>query len=173
MEGSAWPLALMALGAGTGGVVWFYLTSPWKPGQVRSCLIHIHSVVRGTGLHTYWRCPKCGARGVYPGRPNGQPVDDQWVSSGVWWSDTARPPRLLRKEVQLPYDMVSAFGPDTSRWLRPGSFVMGAGRNAVYVRNERWLVGDNTGEATAEYLAGRAFASAAFPKPKPEYIRGM
>lgn len=56
--------------------------------------VHAFNLVRDTGVHHYSRC-RCGKRKV--NRTNGhgyEPVDQQWLATGVW---TERPTRAPRK----------------------------------------------------------------------------
>ena len=51
------------------------------------CWLGFHSwkIVKDTGIYHYRQCLKCGMRDIFPFRGGGyQPVDKQWLDTGVW-----------------------------------------------------------------------------------------
>ena len=56
------------------------------------CLTHEYRLVRDTGSNLYWLCSKCGKRRVTHCEGGYQPIDEQWLQTGVF-SEVSKPPK--------------------------------------------------------------------------------
>lgn len=47
-------------------------------------LFHAWEKAWNTGANTYWRCRRCGSRGIIIPGGGYQPVDRHWLQTGEW-----------------------------------------------------------------------------------------